>query len=101
MTDPAVTTRKTTKSAVSAAHIVFRCQRVGYFCVCTLQSLIFVGSGDFIEKDHCSGLKLVGSPLLIFVFVWSIFSASFLFCGSSVIAFCQASNAWGTRFNCK
>src|SRR6266403_3375867 len=51
ITDAAVTMRKTIKSAVSAAHIVCRCQRVGYRCVCTLQSLICVNVGNRVHEE--------------------------------------------------
>ena len=51
ITEAAVTTRKTIKSAVSAAHIVCRCQRVGYRCVCTLQSLICVTVDDRGDEE--------------------------------------------------
>ena len=34
MTEHAVVIRTTMKNAVSAAHIVLRCQGVGYFVIC-------------------------------------------------------------------
>ena len=35
MADPTTITSKTTKIAVSEAHIVLRCQSVGYFLICS------------------------------------------------------------------
>src|ERR1700730_375273 len=121
ITAPTIMTRRTTKQPVSAAHIVLRCHGVGYsfmvdagtpnferpksnvecrsseLCVgrsaLDVRFLISVGA-------HYVGLAL-GKSLLILFLVPSTFSARFLFFGSSVSAFCQASNASGMRFNFK
>src|SRR6266478_4337199 len=102
---PTTVTRKTTKRAVSAAHIVFCCQGVGYlFMQASRSSLsVFAEEGQMLNRHfgYWSGFGFAGAPLLIVVRVLSIFSANCLFWGSSVIAFCHASNAWGTRFNFK
>src|ERR1700730_8780277 len=83
---------KTTKSVVRAVDIVFCCQRVGYSVrpiSCWRCDSIGIGRA----VPYWIGFALAGSPLLIFVLALSILSASFLFCGSSAAAFCQASTA--------
>src|ERR1700731_1121106 len=111
-TAPAMTIRKTTKSAVSAAHIVFCCQGVGYSPMLSLedrtsniQHRTLNGSRPLSfgtryltldvrhRQNHSTGFAFGGWPLLILVFVRSIFSARRLFCGSSARAFCQVSMA--------
>jgi hypothetical protein len=64
---------------------------------------VFAEEGQMLDRhsDYWSGFGFAGAPLLIVVRVLAIFSANCLFCGSSAIAFCHASNAWGTRFNFK
>jgi len=114
ITAPTMTTRRTTKQAVSAAHMVLRCHSVGYSFMTRagtsnierriqefrvgrsaldVRYLISVG-------DHYVGF-VFGKSLLILFLVSSTFSARFLFFGSSVSAFCQAANASAMRFNFK
>lgn len=110
---PTTTTSRTTKQAVSAAHMVLRCHGVGYsFMSCfergpdldashvAPEPGRIEGSALGITRAHYVGLVL-GKSLLILFFVPSTFSARFLFFGSSVSAFCHASNASGMRFNFK
>ena len=90
ITAPTMMTRRTTKQAVSAAHIVLRCHGVGYSFMS--RSALDVASAHYV------GLVL-GKSLLILFLVPSTFSARFLFLGSSVSAFCHASTASGIRFS--
>src|SRR6266480_6673073 len=57
------------------------------------------GSTLDVCRNHGVELVFADEPLLIVVLVLSIFSASFLFFGSSANAFCHDSNASGTRSN--
>ena len=77
----------TTKKAERAAHIILLCQSVGYSF-----GSMWRNSGS--RKVAASGMRsyrliFEGGPLLIVVLVFSIFSASNLFSGFKVIAFCQ------------
>src|SRR5438132_11765560 len=104
MTAPATTIRKTTKRALSAAHIVFCCQGVGYSLILCLEDrtrniehrmagdplsfgIRYLALGVRRRQNHSTGFAFGGWPLLILVFVLSIFSARRLFCGSSLRAF--------------
>src|SRR5437870_1457918 len=92
ITDPTITTRNTRKSAVSAVHIVLRCQVVGYFFMRALsfaRSAVGALAPGTAFASYWIELIFCGAPLLILVFACSIFSVSFLFSGSSSIAFCQ------------
>src|ERR1700730_14691358 len=89
---------KTTKSVVRAVHIVFCCQSVGYF-IRSIPGCWCDSVGIDRAASHWIGFALAGSPLLIFVLALSILSASFLFCGSSAAAFCQASSACAALFS--
>src|SRR6266478_2999676 len=124
ITAPTMMTRRTTKQAVSAAHMVLRCQGVGYSFMsrfeCQASNVQHPTSNDrgagrtglggsafdvqcstfSLDRAHYVGL-VFGKPLLILFLVPSTFSTRFLFFGSSVSAFCQASNASGMRFNFK
>src|SRR6266446_668658 len=107
-TAPATTIRKTTKRVLSAAHIVFCCQGVGYSLMLCLEDrtwniehriaggplsfgIRYLALGVRHRQNHSTGFAFGGWPLLILVFVLSIFSARRLFCGSSPRAFCQFS----------
>src|SRR6266478_4004559 len=129
---PTRTMRRTTKQAVSAAHIVLRCHGVGYSFMLdgqtlnsqrpAFQSPTTVGSPSSnvdvgylpcraqrtlrclmfgVGRAHYVGFVFTGKSLPIVFLVPSIFSARFLFFGSSASAFCHDSNASGTRFNFK
>src|ERR1700751_1282387 len=91
ITAPSTTTRRRTKQAVSAAHIILRCQGVGYSVMLRFQRPT--------SNDHYVGLVFAGKSLPLVFLVPSILSARFLFFGSSASAFCQASSASRTRFN--
>src|ERR1700736_2583601 len=118
-TAPAMTIRRTTKSAVSAAHIVFCCHGVGYsLMLCredrtskvqhrtsniewqasALVRYRYLTLDVRHRQNHSIGFPFGGWPLLILVFVRSIFSARRLFCGSSARAFCQVSMACAILF---
>src|SRR6266540_503288 len=91
ITAPRTTTRRSTKQAVSAAHIILRCQGVGYsFMLRFLRPTL---------NGHYVGFVFSGKYLTIVILVPSILSARVLFFGSSASAFCQASSASGARFN--
>ena len=124
ITAPTMMTRRTTKQAVSAAHMVLRCHGVGYSFMSRFQrrtsdfqhpvsndgaagqirlggsALDVQCSTSGLDSSHYVGLVL-GKSLLILFLVSSTFSARFLFFGSSVSAFCQAANASAMRFNFK
>jgi len=124
ITAPTMMTRRTTKQAVSAAHMVLRCHAVGYSFMSRFQrrtsdfehpasndrvaerirlggsALDVQCSTSCLDSSHYVGLVL-GNSLLILFLVSSSFSARFLFFGSSVSAFCQAANASAMRFNFK
>src|SRR5439155_8322643 len=85
------TTRRSTKQAVSAAHIILRCQGVGYSFMLHFQRP--TSNGRYV------GFVFTGKSLLIVFLVLSILSVSVLFFGSSASAFCQASSAYGPLFN--
>src|ERR1700757_4421105 len=97
---PTTTMRRTTKQAVSAAHMVLRCHGVGYSFMLEAQRplrCLMFGVG----RAHYVGFVFTGKSLPMVFLVPSIFSARFLFFGSSASAFCHDSNASGTRFNFK
>src|SRR5213596_3155091 len=115
ITAPTMMTRRTTKHAVSAAHMVLRCQGVGYSFMSRFKRRTSndrgagrtgLGGSAFdlrcstfsLDLAHYVGLVL-GKSLLILFLVPSTFSARFLFLGSSVSAFCHASTASGIRFS--
>src|SRR6478672_4569527 len=89
ITEHAIVMRRTMNNALSAAHIVLRCQIVGYLLM----------DGDSREVAQSIRLIPPGGPLLIVVLVFSIFSASNLFSGVNPIAFCQKSSACGMRLS--
>src|ERR1700750_2584325 len=93
-TEQPIVMRTTMKNAVSAAHIVFRCQAVGYF-------VMLFRAGPLRNPSVSVALRLIfdGGPLLMVVLVLSIFSASNLLSGVRAIAFCQKSRAWASRFS--
>src|SRR6266487_2192742 len=124
ITPPTTMTRRTTKQAVSAAHMVLRCQGVGYSFIdvrnaqrrtsnverrkvnrpsrSALALRLWRSLFDFRSASHrYVGFVFTGKSLLIFFLVSSTLSARLLFFGSSVSAFCHASNASGVRFNFK
>src|SRR6266516_344342 len=102
ITAPTMMTRRTTKHAVSAAHMVLRCQGVGYSFMSRFKhptsndrgaGRTGLGGSAFdlrcstfsLDLAHYVGLVL-GKSLLILFLVPSTFSARFLFLGSSVSA---------------
>src|SRR5438094_10669844 len=91
ITAPSTTTRRSTKQAVSAAHIILRCHGVGYSVI--LRFLRPTSNGHYV------GFVFSGKSLPIVFLVPSILSATFLFFGSSASAFRQASSASAVRFN--
>src|SRR5439155_284431 len=91
-TAPRTTTRRSTKQAVSAAHIIFRCQGVGYSFMLRFQRPT--------SNGHYVGFVFSGKSLLIVFLVPSILSATFLFFGSSAIDFRSKSAALSYRPAC-
>src|SRR5207245_3926236 len=81
-TAPRTTTRRSTKQAVSAAHIILLCQGVGYSLMLRSQR----PTSTVQHQTSNAGVQCWAIVLL----VPSIFFASVLFFGSSTSAFCQA-----------
>src|ERR1700694_3372130 len=85
--EQAIVISMTTKKAERSNHIILLCQSVGY----SFNSMERNLASRRRSRAARQGYRLIfeGGPLLIVVLVLSIFSASNLFSGFKVIAFCQ------------